>query len=310
MPELPEPLDAIGVGYCSEDTLLLVDRYPQRNAKAEVAALVAAGGGQAATAMVALRRLGMRTGFIGRVGDDDAGHRAVRGLTDEGVDVTGAIVTPGASTQQAFIVADRESGERTIFWRRPAELHLDRHDVDASLVRRARIVHVDGHERGALRALGIARASGIPTSMDAEKATDLQRAMIPLVDLLIAAESFPGNLLGANDPREALPAIGAMGPREVVVTLGARGAIGWDGSAVVEAPAFDVPAIDSTGAGDVFHAGYLYGHLQGWPMARKLRFANACAALSLAGLGGRAALPSLPDALALCDSTPEKGERP
>lgn len=305
--------DVVGVGYCCEDTLLVVDRYPERNTKAEIRERRRSGGGQVATALVALARLGMRVAFHGRVGDDDAGRRALDALAAEGVDVDGAIVTPGVETQMAVIVVDRATGERTIFWRRAAELELTRDDVDADLVRRGQLLHVDGHERGALRALGIARSSGITTSMDAERAGDLQKAMLPLVDLLVAAETFPANLLGAGaDPVAALPAIRALGPREVVVTLGERGAVGFDGIVIERAAAAIPPAlVDSTGAGDAFHGAYLHAHLQGLELRHKLSFANAGAALSLRELGGRAGLPSLPELLALLPPDhPARTERP
>lgn len=286
--------DVVGVGYCSEDTLICVDRYPARNSKAEVSRLDRSGGGQVATALVALARLGLRVAFHGRVGDDEPGRRALDLLARDGVDVTHALVTCGVATQQAFIVIDEEARERTIFWRRPKELELTRHDVDEDLVKSARLLHVDGHERGALRALGIARTSGVATSMDAERASDLQRAMVPLVDLLIAAEAFPRNLFGEADPGRALPRLAAMGPEEVVLTLGARGAMAIHAGEIFSAPAFPIPdAIDSTGAGDVFHAGYIYAHLAGMAVPEKLRFANAMAGLSLRGLGGRAGIPTM-----------------
>ena len=290
--------DVVGLGYCSEDVLLEVDQYPARNSKAGIRSLNRSGGGQVATALVALARLGRRVAFHGRVGDDDASRRAEDQLRQAGVDVTGLIHTEGADTQQAFVVVD-SSGERTIFWKRDPELEMTRHDVDQDLIRSARLVHVDGHERGALRALGIARTSGIPTCMDAERADDLQRAMVSLVDLLVAAEGFPLNLLGETDPAAALPAIRELGPREVVITLGEQGAIGFDGQEIVRAPAFDLaePIVDSTGAGDVFHAGYIHAHLAGWTFRRKLEFANACAALSLRGIGGRSTLPTLDEVL-------------
>lgn len=291
--------DVVGVGYCCEDTLLVVDRYPERNAKAEIRELARSGGGQVATALVTLARLGMRTAFHGRVGDDDAGRRAVGSLAAEGVDVSGAIFTPGVATQTAIIVVDA-SGERTIFWRRSPDLELTRDDVDAELVRRGRLLHVDGHERGALRALGIARSSGIMTSLDAERGGDLQKAMVPLVDLLVAAENFPRNLIAAPDPVAALTVLKALGPKEVVVTLGERGASGFDGIVVEQVPAVRPPRlVDTTGAGDAFHGAYIYAHLRGFPLRDKLSFANACAALSLGGLGGRAALPSLAEVCAL-----------
>ncbi|MFN7973392.1 MAG: PfkB family carbohydrate kinase [Acidobacteriota bacterium] len=301
----PAGFDVVGVGYCSEDTLLLVDRYPDRNSKAEVRRIERSGGGQVATALCALSRLGLKVAFHGRVGDDGPGVRALELLASAGVDVTHAIVTRGVATQQAFIVVDSETRERTIFWRRPRELEMTRHDVDAALVQRARLLHVDGHERGALRALGIARMSGVVTSMDAERASDLARAMLPLVDMLIAAESFPENLLGESDPKAALPRIAALGPKDVVLTLGSRGAIGFVGGETVESPAFPIPdAVDSTGAGDVFHAGFIYAHLRGDAFPEKLRFANAAAGLSLRGLGGRSALPTLSEIQDLIEQSP------
>ena len=289
--------DAVGIGLNSADQFCVVREYPRVNTKSGVLETAREGGGQAATAMAALARLGMRAAYIGAVGDDEAGEFSLTSLRAEGVNVEGVVTQQGRASQSAIIIVQQEGegeekGSRTILWRR--EVSLARGDVNKEIVRAGRALHLDGHHVEAeILAARWAREEGSPVFLDAERAPEGTRDLIGLTDYLMAAEDFPALLTGVSDHREALRLLHAMGPEVVGVTLGAGGALAYDGARFYEAPGFHVDVLDTTGAGDAFHGGFLYGVLRKMSLEDTLRFANAVAAMNCTALGGRPALPRL-----------------
>ncbi len=292
-----EKFDVVGIGLNSADQFCVVREYPKPNTKGGILDMARAGGGQAATAMAALARLGMRAAYIGTVGDDEAGAFSLASLETEGVNVEGVVTQRGRASQSALVIVQQEGdgeekGSRTILWRR--EVSLARGDVNEEIVRAGRALHLDGHHVEAeIRAARWAREEGAPVFLDAERAPEGIEDLISLTDYLIAAEDFPALLTGVSEHREALRRLHAMGPKVAGVTLGARGALAYDGARFYEAPGFHVDVLDTTGAGDAFHGGFLYGVLRKMRLEDTLRFANAVAAMNCTALGGRAALPRL-----------------
>ncbi len=110
------------------------------------------------------------------------------------------------------------------------------------------------------------------------------------------AEHVPPAMTGINDPGDALRALRRVHPGILCVTLGMRGAMALEGDRLIHLPAFAVHAVDTTGAGDVFRGGFIYGYLQGWPLEQTLRFANAAAAVSCTRFGAMSSVPSLDEA--------------
>jgi sugar/nucleoside kinase (ribokinase family) len=281
------------------DDLFVVPHYPRFNSKVRIQRCQRQGGGQVATAMVALARWGLRTRYVGKVGDDERGRFSMEGIRAEGVDVSAVAVEPGASNQYAFIIVDAESGERTILWDRDERLDYREGELDREAVCSGRILHVDGHDVAAtVAALRWAREAGIPTVMDIDKVEDGTAAMIDLVDFLITSGEFPGRFTGIGEPTRALSALNKAVGGFVAMTLGREGALAMTPDGPLHVPGFPVDAVDTTGAGDVFHAGFIYGLLQGWELQRILQFANAVAAMKCTRLGGRPGIPTLPQALA------------
>jgi ribokinase len=125
------------------------------------------------------------------------------------------------------------------------------------------------------------------------------------VDVLIASERFADPLLGPGaPPEEALKALYALGPGEVVVTLGREGSMGWNGREIYRQKAFPVHAVDTTGAGDVYHGAYIYGLLQGWSLPDCMRFASAVSAIKCRQIGARKGIPRLPEIEAFLKEQP------
>jgi sulfofructose kinase len=159
----------------------------------------------------------------------------------------------------------------------------------------ARALHVDGHDTAAATAAaGWARAAGIPVIADLDELYPGVEALLKNVDYLITSRDIPGRLAGENDLRKSLPGVRSrFGCRLAAATLGEEGVLAWDGTQFLYAPAYRVQPVDTTGAGDIFHAGFIYGLLQDWPLQRQLEFACAAAALNCTGVGARGSIQSV-----------------
>jgi sulfofructose kinase len=295
--------DVVGLGYACLDILGTVPHLPELDTKLALNTLVIQGGGPVATALVTLARLGSRTLFAGRLGDDDFGRAILDGLKDEHVGVE-VHVSPGTTSPFAFVMVTPD-GKRTVLWTRGTAPLLAPDDVPVEVVRAGRVLLLDDIEiPAATRAAHLAREAGIPVILGVGTPRAGIEGLIRLADDIVMAEKFPFRLTGERDHHEALGAILSMGPARATVTLGERGSLHRDkDGAFIEQPALAAATIDTTGAGDVFCGAYVYGRLHDWPMAKVLRFASAVAARQTEALGGRTAIPSLAEALELADGT-------
>lgn len=287
--------DAVALGLNAVDHLIVVPHLPAFNTKLEYVSHTIAAGGQAATAMVALARLGLRARYIGSVGSDDEGRYQIDSLSSESVDVSKLAVIEGADTQSAFILIDQPTGERTIVWRRDARLALDPDRVDRASVTSGRVLHLDGHDTAAaIRAAAYAREAGIPVVLDIDNIYEGADRLLPLVDFLISSGSFPERMTGISDLRSALKTLASTtGARLVGATLGSQGVLAYFRGEFIHTPGFSIDCKDTTGAGDAFHGGFIYGLLEAYSVEETFRFANAVAALKCRKLGARTALPML-----------------
>jgi len=295
-----------GLGQCSLDYISVVDGFPPEDQKTEAEELIIEGGGPVATALVSLSRLGVATRFLGRVSDDPAGTEIRRGLRAEGVDTRGLRTLKGGQSQTAFIIANRRDATRTILWKRATVAPLKPAEVRPAHIRDSKFLLVDGlmHE-ASMHAAKIARANGIPVMLDAGTMKPGITELAALSDYVVCSERFAASF--SDKPKTALGLISTISPniRAVTITLGPRGSITWHrtGSGpkanVFRQKAFRVIAVDTTGAGDVFHGGYIYGLLCGWPLTRVVEFASAFAALKCTRAGGRAGIPTLAATLRL-----------
>ncbi|MEP7212581.1 MAG: carbohydrate kinase family protein [Acidobacteriota bacterium] len=287
--------DVLGFGTNAVDFLIQVPEYPAFNSKVELTDYVQAAGGEVATTVVGLQRLGLKTAYAGRFGTDQAGDFGMLSLKEEGVDTSYAEQVPGANTQIAFIIVDIRSGERTVIWQRDKKLAYSEAEAPVDAVNRAKIIHFTPHDAAACRRMALlAREAGVLVSLDIDNFFDGTVDLLPLVDVLIASAEFPKKLLGIDDSRSALRELKKRyGCGIVGVTLGESGSLLLCGDTFVETPGFAVPGgcRDTTGAGDAFRVGLLYGLLRGESVEESARLANAVAALKCRQVGARTALP-------------------
>ena len=289
--------DAVGFGLNAVDHLVVVPRYPDFDTKTRLIEHERGAGGQTASAMAGLQRLGLRTAYAGRFGSDDAGRFGFEALRAEGVDVSRAEVVEGARNQIAFILIDARTGERTIIWDRDERLAYQVEEAPRDFARRGRVLHMDAHDPRACAVVAReAREAGTIVSLDVDNMYDGIEELLPHVDLLVSSKEFPVRLTGLTDERAALVEMKSRLRRDCVagMTLGERGAVVYHEGAFVETHAMPVPGgcRDTTGAGDAFHVGMLYGLLQGEDLEASLALGCAVAALKCRSLGARTALPS------------------
>ncbi len=279
------------------DHLVVVPEYPAFDSKTHLLEHTQSPGGQTATAMVALQRLGFKTAYAGRFGSDAAGQFGLASLKDEGVDIEFAEVVEDARNQIAFIIVDARSGDRTILWDRDDRLGYSATEAPTSIAAHGRLLHLDAHDPPACaRMATVARAAGTIVSADTDNVYDGLPELLPLIDILITSKEFPLRLGSLSDERTSLVELKARyGCAVVGMTRGRGGAIVYCDGQFLESPAYEVPGgcHDTTGAGDAFHGGLLYGLLSGEDIETTLKFANATAALKCRALGGRTALPGI-----------------
>jgi len=288
--------DAVGFGVNAVDHLVVVPEYPAFDTKVRLTEYEKSAGGQTASTMVALQRLGFKTAYAGRFGSDEAGQFGLRSMTSTGVNLDYAETVSGAANQVAFIFIEAQSGERTIVWDRDARLSYSAAEAPTRLAKRCRILHIDAHDPPACAAMArAARETGAIVTADIDNIYAGLPELLPLIDVLITCAELPHRLTGIADERAALAEMRhRYGSAIVGATLGTRGAMIYCEGQFIESPAFPVPGgcRDTTGAGDAFHAGLIYGMLQGEDLNSCLKAGNAVAALKCRALGARAALPT------------------
>lgn len=294
MPEPSSVVDIVGVGLNATDTIIRLPHFPAFNSKVEYLTSQVLPGGQVATAVTACARWGLTARYVGKIGDDDFGRLQREEMRKAGIEAHW-IVTPNCQSPASFILVDEASGERTVLWRRDARLELLPSDLREEWVRQAKVLHVDGHDcAGATAAAKIARDAGIPVTADLDNRYPGVEALLENIDYMIASREFPRRITGEPDLFVSLPAIASrFGCRLSAATLGADGVIAWDGSRFHYSPAFDVKPVDTTGAGDVFHAAFAFALLRGDALPRALEFSCAAASLSCLWMGARGGIRSL-----------------
>lgn len=289
----------ICIGNTTLDRVWPISQLPTTGGKYRASDYLELGGGMAANAAVAAARLGGKVIYLGRAGDDTAGHAMKSEMAEYGVNVDQFQLFPGARSSTSAILVTPD-GERAII-----NFSGDGIPSDPSWLPLDDIKHADAvladirWTEGVSAALSAARTSGIPTILDGEIASVAAfSAVLPVVDHAIFSEAglraFNGGHPIENDADRiaALRAVRAIGCRLAAVTRGAAGTVWIDETGIHFQMAFTVDVVDTTGAGDVFHGAYTLAIGEGAPVPQAMRFASAVAALKCTRRGGRAGIPS------------------
>jgi ribokinase len=286
--------DVIGLGSCAVDLLGIIPSFPKPDTKNKMIRLIQQGGGPVGTALVTLARLGAKVSFVGKLGNNEFSRFVIKEFTREGVDTSGIIKEEKAGPFFAFIVVDEKKGSRTIWWTDERVSRLKKEELARDFIASCQILHLDEYDLpAALLAAMWAKEEGIKTVLDAESPQRKELLpLIKLIDFLVVPEEFALGFSGAGDVENATEFFLKQGPKVVVVTQGKRGSWTRTEEKSFFQPAFNVPVVDTTGCGDVFHGGFIYGLLKNWPLEIISEFASAVAAIKCKKLGGRAGCPS------------------
>ncbi len=288
-------VDLVGVGLNATDTLIPLPSFPAPGSKVEYSTVNVLPGGQVATTVVACQSWGLATRYVGKLGEDDAARLHRSEFARIGVEAQ-LVTVQGCASPQSLIIVDA-AGERTVLCRRDERLVLQPAELSREWIVNARALHVDGHDTAAaIQAACWAREAGVLVVADLDDAYPSVEELLERVDYLIVSRNFPSQITGEPHLEDALRRMRSRyGSILAAATLGEDGVLAWDGRQFIHAAAYRVPVADTTGAGDIFHAGFIYGLLQGWPLQRQLDFACAAAALNCTATGARGRIAPLPE---------------
>lgn len=286
-------VDLVGVGLNATDTVIPLPHFPVAGSKVEFGDIKILPGGQVASTVVACQHWGLSTRYVGKIGDDAAASLHSSEFARTGVEAH-LLTVPNCTSQQSIILVDRD-GERTVLHRHDDALSLNPADLNREWIVNARALHVDGWDTAAATlAATWAREAGIPVIADLDEIYPGVDQLLEKIDYLIVSRDFPTRLMNEPDLETALRRMQKRyGSILTAATLGPEGVLAWDGRQMHHASAYRVSVADTTGAGDIFHAGFIYGLLQGWPLDRQLDFACAAAALNCTAVGARGGIKSV-----------------
>jgi sulfofructose kinase len=290
--------DVVGVGLNATDTLILLSHFPAYAGKVAFDEEMLSPGGQVASAMVTCAAMGLRTKYIGTVGDDERGRIQMQSLSGTGVDISDVEVRENTPNQTAYILIDKTTGERTVLWSRSEGLTLAPETITPEKILCAKLLHIDGHDTPAVaRAAEIAKQNGMPVTVDVDTIYHGFDKVLPNVTHLVTSSEFPSQWTNERDPFKALQRIQDEYKMPVAaMTLGAHGSLARTGGRYYYSPAFVVNCVDTTGAGDIFHGAFCYAVIKDMPIQEALELSNAMAALNCMQIGARGGISTLDQA--------------
>lgn len=295
MPLNLRKVDLVGVGLNATDTLIALPAYPERGSKLEYSHSSVMPGGQVATTVVACQTWGLSTRYVGKLGDDHAATLHRDAFERTGVEAH-IVTVPGGVSAQSLILVDA-GGERTVLCRRDDRMALQPEEIKREWVVNARVLHIDGHDTAAAtQAVCWAREAGVVTVADLDETYPGIEDLVANIDYLIVNKDFSCRLMDETNLERSLRLMQSRyGSRLAAATLGEDGVLAWDGKQLTHCAAYRVPVMDTTGAGDIFRSGFIYGLLQGWPLERQLDFSCAAAAMNCMAQGARGGIRGVAD---------------
>lgn len=284
-------IDVVGLGDPCLDLIVGIPHLPGDNESVEIDDYSAQGGGKVATALCVLGKMGHKTELVGSTGQDSFGERIIRELKEFGVDVEHVKRLNGPSAF-SVVLANADTKSRSILWERGCSQEAEGKLAD-SLLESSRYFYCADYSETTIEWLKTAKRLGCETVFDGDFFEAEFEKVIPLIDHLIASEEFYEDYQkyqGKISIGAFLRALRNLGPKVVIVTLGSRGLTGNCEEGEFSLPAYHVEALDTLGAGDIFHGAYVAALLDGKNTRAACEFASATAAVSTLGIGGRSAI--------------------
>ncbi len=287
-------VDVVGVGLAVIDLKATVSSIPREEEAVMVYDYHKHHGGPVANALVELQRLGMKTKYMGVLGNDEYGKLIADGMKAEGIDISSLRLADGESSAFSIVLVDAGNKKRAIAFHPGCALTVPADCIDAEVIKSAKLLHVDIYTPAVLAACQVAKREGVPISVDADAAFPGLEELLEMADIFIPSSGIAFHLVGEEEPAVVAERLREKYRLDVAgVTCGKDGSVVATPKETVSVPGFEIEAADTTGAGGVYKGAFLYGYLNGWPVRRAAQFASAAAALMCSGMNGWADIPTL-----------------
>ncbi|HSY60094.1 MAG TPA: carbohydrate kinase family protein [Terriglobales bacterium] len=301
---MSKSVDVVGIGSCTVDYFAIVPRLLGPEEKINATRMEIHAGGVTANNLTQVARLGTSTGWLGLIGDDEAGRIIQKAFTDDGMDLSGIEVVKGEMSSLTWIPVDVQ-GERCIYMFPNVTGKITCFQVDnrfAPHIKGAKHFHTEASQLPIVpvkQAMKLAKQANVRVIFDLDVSPSFFAqanlgtqeelvASLKLVDVLKPCKAAAREMTGEADYAKIASKLLDLGPTVVAVTMGPEGCLIATREKMVHVPGFKIKPVDTTGAGDAFMGGLSYGLLQGWDPQRVGLFANACAALCCLKVGARA----------------------
>jgi sugar/nucleoside kinase (ribokinase family) len=290
-------VDVVGIGSVSWDRFVIVPRLPGANERVKAIRTEEIVGGTTTTALVALRRWKLRCRLISSIGYDEHSVRIVDDLTQEGIETDGLLRREDVEGASNIVLVDNRNGQRLIVDgpHGAGGIHRLRPDhLRAWWFEEARLMHVDTSMPIAdSGAIDLAKKAGLKIVASLHHSIDhRQREMLRGVDWILADSWTASELTKETDPSQAAYSLHLQMQSPVVVHSPEEGAYFVQGRETLHQPGTHGPIVDRSGSGAVFQAGFMYGILSAWDVARSLRMASWAAGMACREIGGRKGIPT------------------
>lgn len=293
-------MDILGFGALNVDRIYYVDDIPEKDEESFVTGIEVHAGGSAANTVVGISRLGLKSGMIGKTGEDSDGDFIINELRKEDVDVTGIVRSEGRSGN-AIILVDK-SGNRAIIVDSGVNDELRFEEIDPDYISRFKMIHLTSFvcresQESFKSQTRIAKEFDTDISFDpgmiyAKKGFRSIREIIKRTKIFMPNRAEI-ELLTEEKYREGARTVLDAGAEIVVVKLGEDGCYITDGDSEIRVPAFPVKIVDTTGAGDAFNAGFIFAYLKGMELEKCGKIGNLVAACCIQHRGARRGLPNI-----------------
>ncbi|WP_026582634.1 sugar kinase [Bacillus sp. J33] len=274
-------------------------------------------GGAELNVAIGCSRLGLKTGWISRLGNDEFGRHIFNTVRGEGIDVSQLELIDGYPTSLNFKEIMGDGSVRTFYYRTNSPTTaLTIETLSEDYIKNSKVLHITGVFPAVDKeknidlikyAISLAKKHGVLVSFDPnirlklwtrDEARTVLREFLPYVDIFLTGEEEAELLLGTSDPKEIVEHAKVFGISYIAIKQGEKGSVGYHDGEYIKAPAFKAKkVIDTVGAGDGFDSGFIYGLLNQWPLEKTLKFANAIGSMVVSVSGDNEGLPYLEDVL-------------
>lgn len=292
-------LKIVAIGANVVDTLICVPEFPNEDTKIKADEIIKCGGGPAATGLVAAAKLGANCMFIGNLADDDGGVFLKKDFQKYGVNTENCTMMRGYSSFLSYIILSAAGKSRTCLFNRGNLPGTALNEAQKNEIKSSGLLMVDGNDMSAaIEAAKIARENGVDVLYDAGGLYDGVENLLPYANILIPSFEFATGFTKTYNAEDAAKKLyNEFKPEIVVITDGKNGGYLYNGNEFLHYPAFPVEAVDTNGAGDVFHGAFAFARVLGKNAIESCIFSSAVSALKCTKVGARDGVPSLDETI-------------